>query len=164
MLAFIGGSHGPSWVGCTPNRLASSDTVCSPFSASSATFALNSGLHCFRFDIVGLRQWATSRHGSVAYVTVRLAGERLWLKNDEHAPRSSARIDRRLMGYGTTSRRSIARDWATNNAFLQHFFILSCDHRRLVHAILEVRAPPYLLLAGGVPGSHGPELMMAQPG
>ena len=61
-------------VGCTPNRLASSDAVCSPFSASSATFALNSGLCCFRFDIVGLLKLATNRHGSIAYVTVRLAG------------------------------------------------------------------------------------------
>lgn len=60
--------------GCTPNRLASSDTVCSLFSTSSATFALNSGLYCFRFDTVDLQKLATNRHGPVAYVTVRLAG------------------------------------------------------------------------------------------
>ena len=41
-------------VGWTPNRLASSLTVSSPFSASNATFALNSGWCCFRFDIVDL--------------------------------------------------------------------------------------------------------------
>ena len=31
-------------------------------------------LYCFRFDIVGLLQWATNRHRSAAYVTVRLSG------------------------------------------------------------------------------------------
>ena len=31
-------------------------------------------MYCFRFDIVGLPQWATNRHGYVAYVTVRLSG------------------------------------------------------------------------------------------
>jgi len=41
-------------VGCTPNRLASSLTVPSPFSASNATFALNSGRCCFRFDMSDL--------------------------------------------------------------------------------------------------------------
>lgn len=35
----------------TPDLLASSDAVSSPFNASSATFALNSRACCFRFDI-----------------------------------------------------------------------------------------------------------------
>lgn len=64
------------WIifGCAPNRLASSDIVCSPFSASNAAFALNSGFYCFRFDIIGLLNLATNKHRYVAYVTIRLAG------------------------------------------------------------------------------------------
>src|SRR5690606_20498430 len=41
-------------VGWIPKRLANSDTVSSPFNASRATFALNSGECCLRFDISDL--------------------------------------------------------------------------------------------------------------
>src|SRR5271157_3844742 len=43
--------HAWIWLACTPNRLDSSATVPSSRTAASATFALNSGLCCFRvFD------------------------------------------------------------------------------------------------------------------
>lgn len=46
----------------------SADAVCSPFTASSATFALNPSLYDFRRDIINLLKLATNRHGSLAYV------------------------------------------------------------------------------------------------
>ena len=50
-------------------------TVSSPsFACKALTFALNSGLYCFRFNIIGLLQLATNRHGYVDYVTVRISG------------------------------------------------------------------------------------------
>ena len=38
-----------------------------------------------RFDIVGLLQWATNRHRSVAYVTVRLSGSGSETQDTERA-------------------------------------------------------------------------------
>jgi hypothetical protein len=46
----------------TPNRLANSDIVRSPFSASSATFDLKTGLCCLRFDMSDLPFLKARKH------------------------------------------------------------------------------------------------------
>jgi len=86
-------------VECTPSRLAGSDTVASPFSASSATFALNPGACCFRFDIFDLlrgedQQTASQSLRQCPGFRGHLTGSSIWSLMPKLLQTSSWRGDR----------------------------------------------------------------------